>query len=116
MTDNSFLKFYKSGVIGIVLTAAAQIFLGVKTGNQELFITGAGTAITALWPYISQKRLSAQVATGVLTEKSPTQVIADAASAAMTAKANADAEIEQIKSVLEPLGRQLEPLLKDFLK
>lgn len=115
MTDLRFLKFYKTGIVGIVLTALAQIFLGFKTGDQTLFVTGAGALVTALWPYVSQKRLSAQVSTGVLEDKSPQEVIAQAAADAMAAKSAADSQIEQIKEVLAPLGKQLEPVLKDFL-
>ena len=116
MSDTSFLKLYKSGAVGLVLTGASQIWLGVQSGDAALFGTGAATLAGALFPFVAQKRLQAQVDSGQLEKLEPKDAVSKAVNEVLVQKKAADDALAHVKDVLAPLNSVLEPVLRDFLR
>ena len=116
MKDTSFLNLYKSGTIGLVVTGAAQIWLGLK-GDPALFATGAATLAGVFIPAVAAKRLDGQIKTDVLTETSPLDSVTKGIDALTAARDQAVADFEKAADITASLSRgDLDPLVRELLK
>lgn len=102
MAAASFFKnFYRGGTGFIVLTALAQVWLGINSGNQEFIATGIATLLGALVPATAERRVSGQIKDGTLG--SPADVVASGLKAIVESQVAAKAEYDKVLDVVSTL-------------
>lgn len=102
MNLNSILRLYKGGSVGLLLTGAAQIWLGLK-GDPALFATGVATIAGAVVPAVSAKRLDGQIKNDVFTPTSPVDAITNGLNEILSKKQSAEADLAKAKQAAEAI-------------
>lgn len=98
---NFFKNFYRGGTGFLALTALAQIWLGISSGNQEFIATGVATLLGTLVPATAERRLSGQIKDGTLG--SPAEAVANGLRAIAETQAAAKAEYDKVLDVVSAL-------------
>ena len=123
MNNNGFLKLYKTGAVGLILSAVAQLWLGYKSGDSALFATGVTTLSGVLIPAVAGKRLDNQIKDGTFeapVEVSPYDMVMDnlpvVVEQAARARTEMDRVIEAASAAASAVIPDLGPLAKEAIE
>lgn len=101
VAPNFFKNFYRGGTGFLALTALAQIWLGISSGNQEFIATGVATLLGTLVPATAERRVSGQIKDGTLG--SPVDAVTNGLKAILDNQVNANAQVSQVLDVVGAL-------------